>query len=799
MEVLGYTKQFDNDLRINKILRMKYEDILSLNKTQFATYYSNMSNTSAIDNLIAKRTLGYQTLLDELTPGSSLYDNLSKFNFGVNKLVSNRMLKGMRMAPQTFVGSRGSHKTLFDFVDDLKLDVVMDEVAIVNHHFEDDDEHTPIPELRGLTTENDYSGQTSLNIDMLPLNWENYPLKTGLVAPIVVTDLNYTYNFENIIEALILDKHPFVDTTMSNSLTVKENYAIVSSINKIISGDMHESVFHNSDEAVIYMHTYLPFIGSKFFIRTICTKYDMPYTSAVEEFLINFFARIDYSNPIPEYDLLLDDDMINDIIDDIKNKSFFYDLAIYTQRNYTYKDQYMLVNDIPGASDDLYSRLTELIMLKQYGLMWFKLYSRNYNLTMQFYKYILDNAKDNAKIFDESTVILESIKELYNKYFRPIVGPSFNEFEFPIRPKVAALDFINNISDIVPFYIKLLEISPVDRINTRIVLDNSLFGGTKLSKHTYIHIDVYQDDVQYINVNTINLLSTITSESTAIHNGMIYFDSGIYFKSTNNSTINLDSTAHFKLAGFTTIDYDHSITWFSEIVLNETTKDTWDMFVVNINSDDVDPDSAILDNWKVIDTDEHDLSVQNFEYEFPITDKVTGLTTRGKHTDFRFKVKLSSIGESADDIGVVIARNYSISEKSLTVVRSNNDLYRWRLIYNWGMHSEHTLIDSSSVVTEVGDDATGNNYWNVAPDGVNIIVERLGSIIRVNTSTWNDNTIFNTDSIMQIDIENDDFALFNEADLADVLNNGSIGFSCRNIPKVRFTDITFERIFGFSI
>ena len=113
------------------------------------------------------------------------------------------------------------------------------------------------------------------------------------------------------------------------------------------------------------------------------------------------------------------------------------------------------------------------------------------------------------------------------------------------------------------------------------------------------------------------------------------------------------------------------------------------------------------------------------------------------------------------------------------------------------MLSEKVLIDNSANVAEVGDDASGTNYWNNI-SGVKIIVERVGNIIRANTSTWNDNSVFNNSSIIEIDLINDNFSGFNEADLADLYNDGSIGFSCYNMAKVRYTNIIFNKINSFS-
>ena len=795
MKVKGYTKEFDAELETNSILQEKYAQIHKLNKSQFASYYSMLTNSSAINNIMSKRTLGYHTLLDSLIPGSEIYTNLNKFNFGIHRLMSTRMLRGLKMAPQKYVGSRGSYRTLHNLITDLNISVTLDEIAIVDHTV---DSGKTTLELRGLTTGFDYSNQNALNIDILPLNWETYPLKTGLVAPIVTTDLNYTYDFENVIEALMMDQHPFMDQVMSNNLTVKENYAIVNSIEKITSNSMSESVTSDTSKMSIYSTTYMPFIGSKFFIRTICTKYNIPYNQKVNDFLINFFAALDYSNPVPTYSLLINDDTIDSIIMDVKNKHFFYDLIIYISNNDIYKDQYTLFNNIPGASDDLYSRLTELIMIKQHGLMWFKSYSGKYNTTMQLYKYILDNSDNPVKMFNESTIILESIKDLYNTYFKSLIGRSFVPFDQIIRPKAAAQDFIDNLDDSIPFYIKLLEISPVDRINTRILLDSGLFGGTTLSRNTTININVEQTHSQPFRIHIIDLNNQLTSESTSIHNDLIYYDHNIYFKSINNDSIIIDNSLEIKLYGATDIIFNHNIDWFSKIVLNALTKNTWDLFVLNTNSNDIDPDSTLLDNWDVINPNETDLSVPNFEYSFPVADHVTGLTSRGTHYNFRLEVTLSSISENANDIGVILARNTAISEKNLTVVRSNNDYNTWRLIYNWGMESEKVLIDNSANVSEVGNDSDGTNYWNNII-GVKVIIERVGNVIKANTSTWNDNSVFNDNSVITIDLINDNFSDFDESNLADLYNQGSIGFSCYNMAKVRYTNITFRRINSFSL
>ena len=794
MEVKGYTKEFDAELETNNILQEKYEKIRKLHESQFASYYSTLTDFSAINNVMAKRTLGYHTLLDSLMPGSEVYTNLNKFNFGIHKLMSTRMLKGLKMAPQKYVGSRGTHRTLHDLITELNINVILDEILIVDHTV---DSGKTILELRGSTTEIDYSNQTALNIDTFPLNWCSYPLKTGLISPIVTTDLNYTYNFENVIEALMMDRHPFMDQVMGNNLTVKENYAIVNLIERITSNSMNESITSDTSKMSIYTTTYMPFIGSKFFIRTICTKYNIQYNQKVNDFLINFFAELDYSNPVPTYSSLINDDNIDSIIKDIKNKQFFYNLIIYISNNDIYKDQYTLFNNIPGASDDLYSRLTELIMLKQYGLMWFKLYSKEYDTTMQLYTYILDNSDNPTKMYNESTIILESIKNLYNAYFKSLIGLSFIPFDQTMRPKVAAQDFIDNLDDSIPFYIKLLEISPIDRINTRILLDSELFGGTTLSRNTTINVNVKQIHSQPFQIHTIDLNNQLTSKSTATYNTLIYYNHNIYFKSIGNDAIVINNSLGFKLYGTTNINFNHNIDWFSNIVLNSLTKNTWDLFVLNSNSNDIDPDSTLLDNWGVIDPDETDLSVSNFEYGTPIADHVTGLTSRGHHSNFRLEVTLSSLSDAANDIGVVLARNTSVSEKNLTVVRSNNDHNTWRLIYNWGMLSEKVLIDNSSNVAEVGDDSSGSNYWNNNSD-VKIIIERVGNVIKANTSTWDDDSVFNDDSIISIDLINDNFPDFDETNLSDLYDKGSIGFSCYNMTKVRYTDIFFKKINSFS-
>ena len=788
---IPYIDDFEALIESNDILNDRYVRMKRTLSTQFSYFYHSLNGFDSIVELLTRRNLSYQIFLEDLEAGTMLFEKSFKSKLGITKVFKTpSIFESQNLNLLELISKRGNQFSLNEIFKHFNLNIELDQLVLT------DFDHTNNNyQVRGDLTEAKYSSEiiesmTMNDIDEFPV--ENFPIYTGIVSPQVKVDLNGYSNFVALIEAMILDDHEFINTKMDNELTVSEYYAMHLAINNMING-----AFNNYDEedngfSGIQANSAIPLYDKELFRALFVNKNNLILTDKEYSRIVNHLA---WSN----LDALEDFETINSIemnsvtgdkiSSEFVNKTLFTNLIQYAlTEGYELRSEKVSVDKIAGHFTHI-QRVYEYCLMKQHPLMYLKKYASNINVLKATLSMIYEYRTKTDILRTQSARIIDDIRRYFNNT-KPL-GQAFS-FEYVLDPRITLNSLKDELPELVPYYVQFIDEKITYQIRTNFRFNHKVYRIEKYIVETPIIFNHSMTDSKIIysplvfdyKVNNTIKLGT---EFTFINKAGPVLKLNSNFEFFNNTKKTDLFNTYLK---FTHLNY-----WKQRMYIAEESMNSWEFFSFKVNADDNDISSSEINNWKRLDPSSEP---DNLGYHYPISNSFTGFTTLSKYKNFRMTCEIYSEDLNPNQIGIILGRftDPENKEYTITAIRSNIANQTWKVYYNYNLRSQAGIQDKSTLVP-INGRAGISDGWDEFPNRINIVYEKVGSIMKIATSTADDSNI-KLDSTLTVNLQ-EDYPGIDATSLGKIENESPIGFGCKGQGNVRIKNVLIETINAFEL